>query len=115
MDERCPRDNVPLSVMEEYWEGHLATGTVGDWSLKPIMGYSEALMLAGEDVDAVGRENLPVVVSGEPLNATSWIDEEDWIESYNGQLSFQEGEFGHGRNRCDWFYHPSPKVPSLIG
>lgn len=99
MADRCPRDNVPISVLEEYWEGHLATGTVGDWSLKPIMSYSEALMLAKEDVEAVGKENVPIAVSGQPLNQTSFIAEKAWIKSYNGQKSFDIGEAGHGQNR----------------
>lgn len=98
MGQRCPQDDVPLSVLEEYWEGHLATGTVGDWSLRPVISYSEALMRAQQEVDSVGRENIPFAVSGEPLNQTSFISEEDWVPSYNGQKSFDSGESEHGRN-----------------
>ncbi|KAL1953130.1 hypothetical protein VTO42DRAFT_3565 [Malbranchea cinnamomea] len=98
MGERCPRDNIPISVMEEYWAGHLATGSVGDWSLHPIMSYSDALRLAREDVLDMGIENVPVVVPREPLNQTSFVAEEDFIPSYNGQKSFEEAEWGHGAN-----------------
>ncbi|KAK6213703.1 ferric reductase transmembrane component 4 [Colletotrichum tabaci] len=100
MSQYCPRDNVAVSAMEEYWEGHLATGSVGDWSgaLKPIMSYSEALMFAREDVEAVGEGNMPTAVSKKPLNQTSLIAEEDWLPSYNGQKSFEDGENGHGAN-----------------
>ncbi|KAK2763915.1 hypothetical protein FQN54_009534 [Arachnomyces sp. PD_36] len=94
----CARDNVPISVMEEYWEGHLATGSVGDWSQKPFMSYTEALMLAREDIAGVGEENVPIVVSQEPLNQTSFVSEEDFIPIYNGQKSFEGHEAGHGAN-----------------
>ncbi|GJC99334.1 ferric reductase transmembrane component 4 [Colletotrichum higginsianum] len=111
MSQYCPRDNVAVSVMEEYWEGHLATGSVGDWSgaLKPVMSYSEALMFAREDVEAVGEGNMPTAVSKKPLNQTSLIAEEDWLPSYNGQKSFEDGENGHGANSPldDPPYHPS--------
>ncbi|KAH7113269.1 ferric reductase transmembrane component 4 [Dendryphion nanum] len=98
MAEYCPRDNVPTSELEFYWEGHLATGTVGDWSLKPFMSYSQALMLAQEDVERVGKSKVPFAISGQPLNQTSFITEKAWVKSYNGQASFDIGEHQHGRN-----------------
>jgi hypothetical protein len=99
MHEQCPRDDVPVSVMEEYWEGHLATGTVGDWSMKPIMSYTDALMLAQEDVAAIGTANVPIAVAGEPLNETSFVDEEAFVKQYNWNLGFEIGESEHGHNR----------------
>ncbi|GKT63234.1 ferric-chelate reductase [Colletotrichum tofieldiae] len=100
MSQYCSRDDVAVSVMEEYWEGHLATGSVGDWSgnLKPVMSYSEALMFAKEDVRAIGERNMLTVVPKDPLNQTSLIAEDDWLPSYNGQKSFEDGENGHGAN-----------------
>ena len=99
MAERCPRDGTPVSVMEDYWEGHLATGSVGDWSMKPAMSYSNALMLARDEVKQIGNQSLPLAVSGEPLNRTSWIEEDVYIPYYNGYKYFEIGENGHGRNR----------------
>ncbi|GKT89404.1 ferric-chelate reductase [Colletotrichum tofieldiae] len=101
MSQYCSRDDVAVSVMEEYWEGHLATGSVGDWSgnLKPVMSYSEALMFAKEDVRAIGERNMLTVVPKDPLNQTNLIAEDDWLPSYNGQKSFEDGENGHGANR----------------
>lgn len=101
MSQYCSRQDVSVSVLEEYWEGHLATGSVGDWStsLKPVMSYSEALMLAKDDVNMIGEKSMLTVVSGDPLNQTSLIAEDDWLPSYNGQKSFEDGEKGHGANR----------------
>lgn len=101
IDEYCARDRIPLSVIEEYWEGHLATGSIGDWSqeMRPIMSYQEALRFANDDVDDLGAENVPIVVLGEPLNETSFVAEDDFIPTKNYQTAFQWGEFDHGVNR----------------
>ncbi|KAG2011153.1 metalloreductase [Coprinopsis cinerea AmutBmut pab1-1] len=98
IDSGCSRDDVPISVIEEYWEGHVATGSVGDWSLRPIMSYRDALDYARQDVEEVGRENVPFTKAGEPLNVTSFIREEDWVIGYNGQKWFEHIERDHGRN-----------------
>jgi hypothetical protein len=48
----CPDSDGPaVSEIEKYWEGHLATGSVGDWSMKPNMTYTEALAAARMDHD----------------------------------------------------------------
>ncbi|KAJ2918752.1 hypothetical protein MD484_g1702, partial [Candolleomyces efflorescens] len=94
----CPRDNIPNSVVEEYWEGHLATGSVGDWSLHPIMSYQEALMYAQQDVEAVGESNVPYAIEGEPLNVTSFVRDEDLVQYHNAQTWFERLERDHGRN-----------------
>lgn len=101
IERGCARDGVYRSAIEDYWEGHLATGSVGDRSLdmQPIRSYGETLRLAHQDVEMIARENMLTTVNGEPINQTSIIDEATWLSSYNGQMSFQEAEFGHGRNR----------------
>jgi hypothetical protein len=50
----CPKsDNPRVSEIEEYWEGHLATGSTGDWSaaMKPNSTYTEALAAARAEHD----------------------------------------------------------------
>ncbi|RXW15554.1 hypothetical protein EST38_g10302 [Candolleomyces aberdarensis] len=94
----CPRDNIPNSVIEEYWEGHLATGSVGDWSLHPIMSYQEALMHAQQDVEEIGEGNVPYAIEGEPLNVTSFVRDEDLVQYHNAQTWFERLERDHGRN-----------------
>ncbi|KAJ2922188.1 hypothetical protein H1R20_g14899, partial [Candolleomyces eurysporus] len=98
MANLCPRDNVPISVIEEYWESHLATGTVGDSSLRPIMSYQEALMYAHQDIEEVGASNVPYAIEGEPLNVTSLVRDEDLVQYYNAQTWFERIERDHGRN-----------------
>lgn len=101
IDEYCSKKGVEIWTIEEYWEGHLATGSIGDWSaeMRPIMTYQEALRLAHADVEEVGSDNVPYAVSGDPLNQTSFVAEDDFIPTYNYQMSFQLGEFDHGANR----------------
>ncbi|KAL2758929.1 hypothetical protein ACRALDRAFT_1075292 [Sodiomyces alcalophilus JCM 7366] len=100
IERGCARDGVYVSAIEDYWEGHLATGSVGDRSLgmQPVRSYGETLRLAHQDVQVIGRENMLSAVNREPINQTSIIDEAAWLLSYNGQMSFQEAEFGHGEN-----------------
>ncbi|KAJ2922194.1 hypothetical protein H1R20_g14904, partial [Candolleomyces eurysporus] len=94
----CPRDNISISVIEEYWQSHLATGTVGDMSLRPIMSYQEALMYAHQDIEAVGASNVPYVVKGEALNVTSLVHDEDLVQYYNAEAWFERTERDHGKN-----------------
>lgn len=98
IDDFCDES---ISTIEEYWEGHLATGTIGDWSeeMRPVMTYQEALRLAKEDVEDVGKENVPIHVVDDPLNVTSFLSEEDFIPTRNYQMSFEWGEVDHGANR----------------
>lgn len=103
IEEFCAKleGDVLMSDIQKWWEGHLATGTLGDWSpnMRPIMSYEEALRLAHEDEDAAGDEGLPEFVAGDWLNSTSKITEDQYIPTYNYQLSFQWGEFDHGYTR----------------
>ncbi|CAI6089513.1 unnamed protein product [Clonostachys chloroleuca] len=104
INEYCSRDDVPLSTIEKWWEGHLATGSIGDWSkdMEPAMSYQQALELARDDVKKVGEENVPYITGKAPLNVTSRIAEKEYIATLNYQVSFQWGEFDHGVNRWEW-------------
>ncbi|TFK19788.1 hypothetical protein FA15DRAFT_723182 [Coprinopsis marcescibilis] len=98
IERYCAADDVPASAIEEYWEGHLATGYVGDWSLKPIMSYHRALKYAHEDMDEVGEENMPFMMVMQPLNVTSLVKEEDYRSYVDGLYWFDGLQIGHGRN-----------------
>lgn len=103
IEEYCPRmeGDVLLSDIQRWWEGHLATGTLGDWSeaMRPVMSYQEALELAHKDVDDAGEEGIPAFVAADWLNETSSISDDDFIPTYNYHKSFQWGEFDHGSTR----------------
>ncbi|KAL2675700.1 hypothetical protein Neosp_011890 [[Neocosmospora] mangrovei] len=46
----CPGSDAPeLALIEDYWRGHLATGTVGTMEWKPVMSYQDALTGAKKD------------------------------------------------------------------
>ncbi|CAG9989318.1 unnamed protein product [Clonostachys byssicola] len=100
INEYCSREDVPLSTIEKWWEGHLATGSIGDWSkgMEPAMSYQQALELAQDDVKKLGEENIPYITGKAPLNVTSRIAEKQYIATLNYQESFQWGEFDHGVN-----------------
>jgi hypothetical protein len=90
IEEYCKKKegDVLVSTIEEWWEGHLATGTLGDWSeeMRPVVTYSEALRLAKLDE----REgDLPDIVEMDWMNETSWIPEEVYTPWYNYQKGFQ--------------------------
>ncbi|TEB30520.1 hypothetical protein FA13DRAFT_1774686 [Coprinellus micaceus] len=62
--ERCPRDDdIGVSVIEDYWAGHVATGSVGNWDLVPLMSYQDALRYAHEDVQEVGEDKMPLALA----------------------------------------------------
>ena len=127
IDTYCPTHGDPrLSVIEDYWASHLATGTIANYEWKPVASYTEALAAARKDeAQATGRNqsrhsiqarhggheesagsgqtvwdvnsSLPVIKSKAPLKATSFIALVDWQKQYNGQLSFEMNEAGHSR------------------
>lgn len=103
IEDFCPKleGDVLLSDIQTWWEGHLATGTLGDWSLsmRPIMSFQDALKLAHDDIDDAGSEGIPAFVETDWLNSTSRITDDQYIPTYNYQLSFQWGEFDHGYTR----------------
>lgn len=92
----CARDEVLLSTLQKYWEGHLATGTLSDYSLEPAISYAAALSDAQEEADS---RDLSYLVLGEELNQTMLIQEDDFVIWYNYQKGFEYGEIDHGRNR----------------
>ncbi|TEB15749.1 hypothetical protein FA13DRAFT_1759168 [Coprinellus micaceus] len=96
--KRCPRDGVTIPVIEEYWYGHIATGTIGNWEVHPLMSYQEALRNAQDDVERVGEGSVPYVRKGKSLNATSFIRKEDWVLEYNARRHLERSERDHGRN-----------------
>ena len=104
IDDHCyteyAREEVTLSSIERWWSGHLATGSIGDWSehMQPIMSYQEALRLAKQDQSET-KGDVPYIELEAPLNTTSRIREEDYVPTLNYQISFQWGEFDHGMNR----------------
>ncbi|VUC30102.1 unnamed protein product [Clonostachys rosea] len=100
IDDYCSREDVPHSTIEKWWEGHLVTGTIGDWSkeMEPAMSYQQALELAQDDVKRLGEENVPYITGKAPLNVTSRVAEKEYIATLNYQVSFQWGEFDHGVN-----------------
>lgn len=96
LDTHCARDHVPLSQLQKYWEGHLATGTLSDTSLVPDLTYLEALREARQEHD---ERELAYLVNAEGLNQTMLIRDEDFTPMYNYQKGFEWGEVDHGRNR----------------
>ncbi|KAL2064381.1 hypothetical protein VTL71DRAFT_4875 [Oculimacula yallundae] len=50
IDTYCPlAGNPPLSLLESYWAGHLATGTLGTSKYVPSLSYQDALAAARAD------------------------------------------------------------------
>lgn len=55
LDTYCPlTDNPPMSLLEDYWNNHLAAGTVGDYQWQPNMSYANAVAAAREDETRAG-------------------------------------------------------------
>ncbi|KAH6912889.1 metalloreductase [Coprinopsis sp. MPI-PUGE-AT-0042] len=99
IDQRCVKDDkVPMSVVEDYWEGHVGTGAVGDWSLAPGLRYQDALTAARHDTEEMGEGNVPYVTHEEPLSVTSLVSDEDYLPAYNGNKWFDITERDHGIN-----------------
>lgn len=96
LNEHCAKDDVPLSTLQEYWEGHLATGTLSDTSLVPVMPYQSALADAQEEEQ---DRTLTYLIQGEELNQTMLIRDESFQAMLNYQRGFELGEVGHGKNR----------------
>ncbi|KAM5352901.1 hypothetical protein ACJ41O_005623 [Fusarium nematophilum] len=136
IDTYCPDSDAPeLYTLEDYWRGHLGTGTVGTMEWEPVLSYQQALAAAHEDEETAGKKAsnetssgghghsklkikarhgghteeaeeteapepdtpLPIVVSGEPLNVTSFVLQADWQKQYNGLTSFEINEIGHSK------------------
>lgn len=58
LDTYCPlTDYPPVSLLEYYWNSHLATGTVGDYQWRPSVSYVNALAAARGDEARAGSGN----------------------------------------------------------
>jgi hypothetical protein len=100
IDQRCTKDDkVPISVIEEYWEGHVGTGSVGDWSpsMQPAMLYQDALKAAQHDIEG-GNTTTTKPGASSSLTVTSLIADEDYLPRFHGNIWFDEIEKNHGRN-----------------
>lgn len=96
--ERCPATGVSTAAIENYWEGHVASGDVGNWKLRPSVSYQEALQRAHADMEGQERADMPYIHHGEPLTVTSMISDDDWLPEYNGRVYFERNEWDHGKN-----------------
>lgn len=46
-----------MNLLEDYWNSHLATGTVGDYQWQPSISYVDALASAHEDESRARGDN----------------------------------------------------------
>lgn len=116
IDTYCPTSDKPsILQIQDYWYGHLGTGTIGNTKYVPVISYTEALRDAKEDqrtgVHFAGTNHtgghhklrrqeeelntLPTIKSKQPLNVTSLIAASDWQLQFNGMLTFEANEKGH--------------------
>ncbi|KAG6353314.1 hypothetical protein INS49_007486 [Diaporthe citri] len=111
LDTYCPlTDNPTVSLLEDFWSSHLATGTVGDYQWQPSVSYVNAVAAARKDEARAGNGNgnticdtkeahaanaLPTIKPKQHLNVTSFIAEADWQKQYNGMMSLEINETGH--------------------
>lgn len=59
LDTYCPLSgDPPVSLLEDYWSSHLATGTVADYQWQPSISYGNALAAAREDESRARGENI---------------------------------------------------------
>ncbi|TEB30519.1 metalloreductase [Coprinellus micaceus] len=96
--EHCPRDGVRISVIEGFWEGHVAAGVLENTALRPVVSYQDVLRNARRDVERVGQTAMPYVEVGEPFNTTSMVRDEDWLPLYNARKYLERNEGYHQRN-----------------
>ncbi|RVX69604.1 hypothetical protein B0A52_06668 [Exophiala mesophila] len=95
LSTHCASDDVPLSTLQEYWEAHVATGTLSNHLLTPALPYHAALRDA--ELEQANR-TLGNIIPGEPLNETMLVAVDVFLPWYNYQKGFEDGEIGHGRN-----------------
>lgn len=83
---RCK--DVPTSKLEEYWENNV----VGDQKVqpKPKESYQQALA-------AVTKAPTETMVSGNPLNKTSLVGDDDYDSNLNALSAFETFEDSHER------------------
>jgi hypothetical protein len=80
--------DVPNSKLEKYWEVNI----VGDQSdqPKPKKSYQQALA-------SIKDTPTETIVSGEQLNKTGLVSDEDYTMNWNSQMSFERAEDTHER------------------
>jgi hypothetical protein len=119
IDTYCPTsDNPPLSLIQDYWDSHLATGSIGNYKWRPVISYAIALdegrrdeaqgvtplpdesSSHGDHSVVLKSRALPLLIRGDPLNVTSSVAEEDWRLYFNGSSSFEINENRHTVNTC---------------
>lgn len=81
-------EGIPVWKLEQYWKANVAgrAGVQPD----PKESYMEAL----SKVTSTPNETL---VSGDPLNKTSLVSDEDYAPNYNSLTVFEELEGNHER------------------
>jgi hypothetical protein len=79
--------------LERYWKKNVA-GTAEEGNQPdPKETYGEALTKA----KAINEEKMEVMVSGDPLNKTSLVGEDDYQMNWNAQMGFETAEDTHER------------------
>jgi hypothetical protein len=91
ISEQCS-DKYTADVYERYWRRNEVGGGRVVLEPKPSMSYAEALASIEEDP-------IEVYVSGDPLNKTSSVSDEDWQGYLNALVLFEHIETGHQKYR----------------
>lgn len=94
--DRCSRDGAPVSLIEDWWEGHVATGVQENRALHPNISYQDALRDARQDI--AGMSNVPYAVMGQPMNVTSLVPEAQILPFWNGMKWVGRIERDHTKN-----------------
>ncbi|KAF2819037.1 ferric reductase-like protein transmembrane component 4 [Ophiobolus disseminans] len=118
IDVYCSLSDGPKkALVEDYWAGHLGTGTLGDYQYVPVLSYDEALAGARRDEDAARERNatkpiaasvpkglvpykisspLAITTGGSgALNSTRLVSPVQWQLQYNYLSDFEVNEKGH--------------------
>ena len=93
------KNEVPIYVLEKYWLRNVA----GTQSVQPSPKYSYQQALA-----KIAGDPTETINSGNPLNTTSVVAEEDFIANFNAQAIFQAEEILHeeyGYSHSEYVYH----------
>ena len=91
IDTKCPKD-IQADVLERYWTLHEVNGARVKLDPKPSMSYGAALY-------SIEEPPTKVYVSGEMLNETALVSDEDHESQCNGLGYFEISEVAHNRYR----------------
>ncbi|KAK5651420.1 hypothetical protein OQA88_12508 [Cercophora sp. LCS_1] len=89
INQRCG-DNYTADIIESYWRQHAVNGGRIVLEPKPVMSYSQAL-------DSIKTPPTEEYVSGEMLNVTSLVSDEDFISYEHAFGLFEQVESGHSK------------------